>query len=120
MTTSPQDWTRRDFARLSLAALAGVSAGIEAAPAADRRDIEKNPLLSDPHVCKGLNTCRGKGANRRNRCAGTGTCATARYHTCKARNDCRGQGGCDEHPGENQCGGYGQCDVPLKPVIWQK
>ena len=53
-------------------------------------------------------------------CAGTGVCATARYHPCKMHNDCRGQGGCGDNPGENQCRGWGACDVPLKPRLWDK
>jgi hypothetical protein len=113
------DLNRRDFARLTLAALAGLTAGAPAMSAYDPRRNE-NPLLSDPHVCRGLNTCRGKGADHRNRCAGTGVCATARYHPCKMHNDCRGQGGCGDSPGENQCRGWGACDVPLKPRLWVK
>ncbi len=115
----PAELNRREFAKLTLAALAGVSAGSQSAVAAETvRRRPDNPLLSDPHVCRGLNTCRGKGADRRNRCAGTGACATARYHTCKTHNDCRGQGGCGEQPGENECRGWGACDVPLKPRVW--
>jgi hypothetical protein len=75
-------------------------------------------MLSDPHICRGLNTCRGKDVTRRNQCAGTGNCATARYHTCKGHNDCRGQGGCGDAPGLNECRGWGACDVPLKPRVW--
>jgi hypothetical protein len=77
-------------------------------------------MLSDPHVCRGINTCRGKGADRRNKCAGTGVCATASAHPCKMHNDCRGQGGCGDQPGENECRGWGACDVPLKPRLWVK
>jgi len=113
------DLNRREFAKLTLAALAGFSAGAESVSAGTRRRVsEKNPLFSDPHICRGLNTCKGKGVDRQNRCAGTGECATARYHVCKGHNDCRGQGGCGEKPGENECRGYGACDVPCKPRVW--
>jgi hypothetical protein len=112
------DLTRRDFAKLSLAALAGLSAGSHAIAGAVQKSTVRDPLLSEPHVCRGLNTCRGKGVSRRNECAGTGTCATARYHPCKGHNDCRGQGGCGDVPAANECRGWGACDVPLKPRVW--
>src|ERR1700689_4884532 len=112
------DLTRRDFAKLTLAALAGFSAGRQASGPEGQPPGVKHPLLSDPHVCRGLNTCRGKDVTRRNQCAGTGTCATARYHPCKGHNDCRGQGGCGDAPGANECRGWGACDVPLKPRVW--
>jgi hypothetical protein len=120
--TDNSELSRRDFAKLTLAAFTGLSAGAGAAATAmasgyNRRTVV-NPLLTDPHICRGLNTCRGKGVDRRNRCAGTGTCATARYHECKGHNDCRGQGGCGAQPGENQCRGWGACDVPLRPGTW--
>src|SRR5579859_6749219 len=60
--------SRRDFARLTLAAFAGFSAGASAEADYDRAKRNENPLLSDPHVCRGLNTCRGKGSDRRNKC----------------------------------------------------
>ena len=113
------DLNRREFAKLTLAALAGLSAGTQISRASDQRRSE-NPLLSEPHVCRGINTCRGRGADHRNKCAGTGVCATARAHPCKMHNDCRGQGGCGDKPGENECRGWGACDVPLKPRIWAK
>jgi hypothetical protein len=119
--TDNNDLSRRDFAKLTLSALAGLSAGMGPAAAAlaqgNRRRVV-NPLLTDPHICRGLNTCKGKGVDRRNKCAGTGACATASYHVCKGHNDCRGQGGCGSEPGENQCRGWGACDVPLRPNVW--
>jgi hypothetical protein len=116
-----RDLNRRDFAKLTVAALAGVCAGSQAEPAvAKSQPVPRNPILSDPHICRGINMCRARGADRRNECSGMGTCATAAYHICKGHNECRGQGGCDMRPGENQCRGWGMCDVPLKPVIWQR
>lgn len=113
------DFTRRDFARLALAALTGLAAGSHAtASEVQRSGSVKDPLLSDPHICRGLNTCRGRDVTQHNQCAGTGTCATARYHPCKGHNDCRGQGGCGDVPGANECRGWGACDVPLKPRVW--
>ena len=115
VTQDGVDLTRRDFAKLTLAALAGLSAGSWAKAAEPQPLSSKDPILSEPHICRGLNTCRGKALSRRNTCAGTSTCATARYHPCKGHNDCRGQGGCGDLPGGNECRGLGACDVPLKP-----
>jgi hypothetical protein len=106
---------RRDFQRLSMAALGGMLLGAGAADAAEEKDEKnkKNPLLTEPHVCRGLNTCKGKGADKKNACAGQGACATVKHHTCGGQNACRGQGGCGAHPGENECKGMGSCSVPL-------
>jgi hypothetical protein len=116
----PQDLSRRDFGKLSVAALAGLSLGGGTSFAADDKATTKNPLLSDPHVCRGLNTCKTKGADKKNSCAGTGTCATAKSHPCGAGNECKGQGGCGEKPGENACKGQGDCHVPLAKDAWKK
>jgi hypothetical protein len=112
------DLTRRDFAKLTLAALAGFSAGSGANGSQPQTASASDPILSEPHICRGLNTCRGRAVSRHNQCAGTSTCATARYHPCKGHNDCRGQGGCGDLPGGNECRGLGACDVPLKPRVW--
>ncbi len=112
---------RRDFQRLTMAALGGALAGAETGLAAeDKGKEEKNPLLSDPHVCRGINTCKGKGADKKNACAGQGTCATAKAHSCHGDNECKGQGGCGAKPGENACKGKGECGVPLSAGTWKK
>ena len=112
---------RRDFQRLTMAALGGALAGAELGYAAEEKDKEeKNPLLVEPHVCRGLNTCKEKGAGKKNACAGQGTCATAKAHTCHGKNDCKGQGGCESNPGENACKGKGNCGVPLSDGAWKK
>jgi hypothetical protein len=113
------DFSRRDFAKLTLAALAGLTAGGSVVAAQTPKNAVRDPMLSDPHICRGLNTCRAKDVTGHNQCAGTGTCATARYHPCKGHNDCRGQGGCGDAPGLNECRGWGACDVPLKPRVWE-
>jgi hypothetical protein len=109
---------RRDFARLAAAAFGGLVAG--AAVNADDKKEEKNPLLTEKHVCRGINTCKGKGAGGKNDCAGQGACALAKAHTCATQNECRGQGGCGEKPGENECKGKGDCHVPLDKKAWPK
>lgn len=123
---SNAEMNRRDFQRLTVAALGGALAGAELGHAADQKakddkgKEEKNPLLSDPHVCRGINTCKGKGAGKKNACAGQGTCATAKAHSCHAENECKGQGGCGKKPGENACKGKGECGIPLSDGAWKK
>jgi hypothetical protein len=118
---------RRDFTRLAAAALGGVMAGAQLAAAEDKKedkpkkkDVDKPLLLQEPHVCRGLNTCKGKGKGGKNDCAGMGQCATAKAHTCGGDNDCAGLGGCGEKPGENKCKGMGDCHVPLSDKAWDK
>jgi hypothetical protein len=78
-------------------------------------------LLEDPHVCRGINTCKNKGKKgTTNECAGQAHCATVAAHDCNGMNDCKGQGGCGEHPGENACKGKGGCEVPLSDKTWPK
>ncbi len=113
---------RRDFHRLTAAAMGGLvaGAGIARADDAKKKDPEKSLWLQEPHVCRGLNTCKGKGGDKKNDCAGTGSCATAKAHTCNGDNDCAGQGGCGANPGENKCKGMGACHVPLTDDAWGK
>jgi hypothetical protein len=119
---------RRDFSKLAAAALGGALAGARLAAADDKKpddkpkkkDTDKPLLLQEPHVCRGLNTCKGKGKGGKNDCAGQGACATAKAHTCGGDNDCAGLGGCAEHPGENKCKGMGDCHVPLSDKGWEK
>src|SRR5262249_38002979 len=112
---------RRDLNRLALAALGGLAAGLlpgcgptpstgpENPAPSGTGDKEKGAgnaprLLQDPHVCRGINTCKSKGkTGTTNDCAGQGHCATVKAHSCQGTNDCKGQGGCDDHPGENDC-----------------
>ena len=114
---------RRDFSKLAAAALGGMMAGAKLAAAEDKpkkKEVDKPLLLQEPHVCRGLNTCKGKGKGGKNDCAGMGQCATAKAHTCGGDNDCAGLGGCGEHPGENKCKGMGDCHVPLSDKAWDK
>ena len=115
--------SRRDFQRLTAAAFGGVVGGtalLRHAVAAD----EPKSLLDEPHVCRGLNACKGKGGcdatKGKNGCAGQGGCATAMKHDCKTDNACKGQGGCGETPGENACKAMGACAVPLSDKAWAK
>jgi hypothetical protein len=124
------DLSRRQFQKLAMAALGGLMAGSTVACAADEKkddktedkpkDEKKEPLLQEPHVCRGLNTCKGLGKGGKNDCAGTSDCATAKTHTCGGENTCRGLGGCGDNPGENKCKGMGKCHVPLEDKAWAK
>jgi hypothetical protein len=124
---------RRDMNRLALAALGGLFTGTligcsgkpegkdKTAADKENKDGEKSLLLNDPHVCRGINTCKNKGKpGTKNACAGQGTCATVTSHDCNGMNDCKGQGGCGNNPGENSCKGKGGCAVPLSDKTWPK
>jgi hypothetical protein len=123
---NPSELHRRDFAKLAGAALSGLlaGAGLGFAEADDKqpakKDVTKPLLLQEPHVCRGLNTCKGNGPDKKNDCAGMGACASVKAHTCKTMNECAGQGGCGEKPGENKCKGMGDCHVPLEDKAWVK
>ena len=128
---------RRDLHRLALAALGGLAAGAvvgcgggkpddrqgrrRTRTRRTRRPTRRRRLLQDPHVCRGINTCKNKGKKgTTNECAGQAHCATVAAHDCNGMNDCKGQGGCGEHPGENECKGKGGCEVPLSDKTWPK
>jgi hypothetical protein len=113
--------SRRDFGKLTMAAFGGVLLGTAAAGrAADSVKHDGALLLQDKHVCRGLNTCKGKGKGGDNSCAGVGKCAATEAHSCKGDNACKGQGGCGEYPGQNSCKGTGDCGVPLEEKTWKK
>ena len=105
-----------------MAAFGGMLVGTTLATHAADKTEKNDPalLLQDKHVCRGLNTCKGKGKGGDNSCAGTGNCAIADKHSCKGDNACKGQGGCGEHPGQNSCKGLGACEVPLNEQTWKK
>ncbi len=123
---------RRALHRLALAAFGGLAAGVvgctggqtpTSAPASNKdKDADATPrLLQDPHVCRGINTCKNKGKKgTTNDCAGQAHCATVAAHDCNGMNDCKGQGGCGETPGQNECKGKGGCEVPLSDKTWPK
>jgi len=114
---------RRHFSKLTMAAFGGMlaGAGVVHAAADDKKTGKKNPYLYDPHICRGLNTCKGTDPQKDNACAGQGDCATIEAHSCKGDNTCRGQGGCGEKIGENACKGMGGCEVPIgNDAKWKK
>jgi len=126
-----QDYTRRDFHKLSAAALSGMMAagtiGCGSQPAADSSG-DSDPASSEAgdtstvakHACRGLNECKGQGAKGANECAGAGTCATVEHHACGGQNECKGQGGCGKTPGANECAGKGGCHIPMSGGMWER
>ena len=63
----PSNVNRRGFHKLTMAAFGGMVAGAGASALgqekeADKPQVNVDPalLLSEPHVCRGLNTCKGK------------------------------------------------------------
>jgi hypothetical protein len=121
MSESPIN--RRDFQKLSSAALGGLLAGSFAGctpQASTSISVSASASATELHLCRGLNTCKSKGGDGKNTCAGQGTCATFKEHSCHAQNDCKGQGGCGATPGENSCKGQGDCSVPLMSGAWKK
>jgi len=111
---------RRKFHKYTAAALGGMVAGASFGCI----DTESDPpaASADPaekHLCRGLNTCKGKGAGGDNECAGQGTCATVPHQDCGGNNACKGLGGCGESVGANECKGQGGCEVPLMESAWE-
>jgi len=107
-----------------MAAFGGLTAGTATSAfgqeqAGDKPEIKVDPalLLSEPHVCRGLNTCQGKGKGD-HACAGQGACAAVEAHSCAGENACKGQGGCGGYPGQNTCKTAGHCAVPLQEKTW--
>jgi hypothetical protein len=111
------DVSRRDFGKLTLAALGGAVAG--SLLVGRTLWADDTAAAGDKHLCCGLNACKGQGAGGKNDCAGQGSCATVQAHGCNGMNDCKGLGGGD-HPGTNDCKGKGGCGVPLSGEGWKR
>lgn len=128
---SRNDLNRRDFHKLSAAALGGLMSGAmigcseegakpaakpAAAPPKSTTETEKSaakgPAVAATsvalHACRGLNECKGQGKDKKNACAGQGDCYTV-THDCSGKNDCKLQGGCGGNDGLNDCKGKGGC-----------
>ncbi len=106
---------RRDFHKLTTAALGGLAAGavLGCNKGGGGAGGDTAVANAEVHLCRGLNNCKGQGKDGKNSCRGQGTCATAREHTCGGQNDCKGLGGCGDDAGANDCKGKGGCHVPL-------
>lgn len=114
---------RRQFSKVMGTVVAGVVAGSQLPASENSAYAKKAPEL---HVCKGFNSCKGKGGCSsgdagcagKNSCKGKGGCATAEKHSCKSQNKCKSQGGCKSGDngcaGKNSCSGKGGCAVPVK------
>ena len=110
--------SRRDFNRLTTAALGGLltgaALGCSEGNGAGGQTAAKEGEKKDKHVCRGLNECK----TAANACAGQADCSTVAAHHCGSSNECKGQGGCGAKPGENDCKGKGGCAVPLADHAW--
>lgn len=108
---------RRQFSQLVGAAFGGLVAGSTVGCGGDKGDGSAAPAdaaAKVAHACRGLNECKGQGADGKNACAGQGACATAKHHSCAGQNECKNLGGCGESAGANACKGQGGCAVPLE------
>ncbi len=119
--------SRREFHKLTSAAFSGLVAGTLAGCSSDKNDKNAGgaqagaamAVAAGIHACRGLNDCKGQGADKQNACAGQGACATVK-HECATANDCKHQGGCGEAPGYNDCKTKGGCAVPMSAGMWEK
>ncbi len=123
MKNQDLELNRRDLGKLTAAALAGAITGSLLATGGQRGLYAAEPAkpadsrwLQDPHICCGLNSCKGHGKGASNECAGMGSCATAAAHGCAGENECAGQGAA----GDNGCKGHGSCAVPVRGDGWKK
>jgi hypothetical protein len=108
------DLDRRTFNKLTAAALGGMMTGAVAGCDFDvAENADATGDTAEKHLCKGLNECKGQGAEGKNDCRGMGACATYEHHACGGKNACKGQGGCGQEVGANECKGEGGCEVPL-------
>ena len=124
---------RRDFHKLTSAAIGGLAAGAilgcsggggggpkdGAGPAPSTGGGAGTLAAAELHLCRGLNECKGQGKDKQNSCRGQGVCATAKEHSCGGQNDCKGLGGCGNDVGANECKGKGGCHVPLMEDAWK-
>lgn len=122
---------RRDFHKLTTAALGGLAAGSilgcgsdkPVAPATAPGTAAPTPTTVaavEKHLCRGLNECKGKGQDGKNSCRGQGSCFTVAKSSCAGQNECKGLGGCGGTEGANECKGKGGCHIPLMEDAWKK
>jgi len=119
---SGQRLDRRDFNKLTSAAIGGLAAGtILGCGSEPPAGPAVTPTAAgDVHLCRGLNECKGQGKGGDNACRGQGTCHTAKEAKCGGENECKGLGGCGDTVGANECKGQGGCHVPLMDGAWKK
>ena len=139
MTERPLD--RRDFNKLTAAALGGLAAGTVlgcgggnppapatnttpgtgAAPSTGTSSSGVAVVAAvEKHLCRGLNECKTQGKDGKNSCRGQGSCFTVAKSSCSGQNECKGLGGCGESAGANECKGKGGCHIPLMEDAWKK
>jgi hypothetical protein len=131
MNSKPLD--RRQFQQLLGAALGGLATGASigcngdkdggstagGTPTATATGTADVAAKANVHACRGLNECKGQGADGKNACAGQGACATTKHHSCGGMNECKNLGGCGPKAGANECKGQGSCQVPMHTGAWE-
>ena len=117
-----RSFDRREFNKLTSAALGGLAAGaVVGCTKSGPVPVGGGKVAAaELHLCRGLNECKGQGKDAKNACRGQGTCATAKEHGCGGQNECKGLGGCGEEVGANDCKTKGGCHVPLMESAWDK
>jgi len=110
--SSPLD--RRRFQQLVGAAFGGLVVGSAVGCSGDKQSDSGSAVAAagEKHACRGLNLCKGQGADGKNGCAGQGTCANVK-NGCGGQNECKNLGGCGKTAGGNECKTQGGCHVPL-------
>jgi hypothetical protein len=113
--SSPLD--RRRFQQLVASAFGGLVVGSTVGCSGDKQSASGSAVAAavagEKHACRGLNLCKGQGADGKNACAGQGTCANVK-NGCGGQNECKNLGGCGKTAGGNECKTQGGCHVPLE------
>jgi hypothetical protein len=106
---------RRRFQQLVASAFGGLVVGSTVGCSSDKKSDSGSAATAalDKHACRGLNLCKGQGADGKNACAGQGSCTNVAHHSCGGQNECKNLGGCGKAAGGNECKGQGGCAVPL-------
>lgn len=102
---SSGDLNRRDFHRLSMAAMGGLVAGTAIGCHEEKKATQPDPAKTAPK--SEATTDAGKPDGTKTE--GTAVAdAKAEKHLCRGLNSCKGQGG-GASAGKNECAGQGEC-----------
>ena len=87
---------RRDFTKVMGAVVAGMVAGSKAFAFGDEKKADEKK--ADAHICKGHNSCKGKGGCKtdKNACAGKNECKGKGWINAASAEECKSKGGTAE------------------------